>query len=1276
MRILTLRFENINSLKGSWQIDFTKEPFDSNGLFAITGATGAGKTSILDAICLALYHQTPRLSVSKKQNQLMTRHTSHCMAEVEFEVKGQGYRAFWSQKRARNKLDGNLLEPVAELARLDGTIVAEKLKDVRAGIAQITGLNFSRFTKSMMLSQGEFAAFLNADPKERALLLEQLTGTEIYGLISQQVFHDHKVAEQELALLQAKKQAVLLLPDEEVANLTEQLTELSRLDSAHSKQHNELIALKSWRLALEENTQQLDKSQAELDKVKQRELEAKPELDKLLLAVPAEQIHGKYQLFCQAKQRLAEQEQALEQLAQQHKQISDAVKQEAQNLSVTEQEQNQVLQQLVASEVLLRDKIVPLETAITSQEQTLTKLNQTITVLNETHTELTQQQQNTAEQQQVLSGKLSAQKQQLAAQANSHELANRLPRWHEQFTQLAKHRGKALSFNEQEQQYHTELEKLNKQSVDKQAQLKAYQQDLQSEANKLAEFGQKQQALYQHHQPALDALFAKDVILTLASQQLTTPLLAKQQQVNALQQGIVLSQRLSALYNEQNELAQLSQQQEQVITDTQSQLTQMRTRFGELNQQQKDVENLLQQHQAIMSLAEHRQQLQAHQPCPLCGSTEHPLLQGYQGIDSDEHQQRLTAIKQEKKQLEEQGNQLNRQHSQSTGLLASYKERQQAIEKELADNSQQWQQLTKANAIHLDINQLDALNAQLNLYQQQLESLSQYQSDLQILEQAQADNKEVLRKIEGQVQDCQSQLTVLQGQIDNVQQNSQSIQQNKAQLDNELMQCYQLLRKEILELQITLPESLVSENALTLTGTFNQEHLENEQASEQAWLITQQQVAEQHQQLLQQIERAEQQLISLNQAQAVVDSQYQQSHDQLQVKQAEYKALSEQLQLQNELRVTVYLELNLTFEDSYGVDIATKIISEQRELSTGAIEQAKASLANVQQQDNQLLGQLNAAKKHHQQLISEQKTASDNWLSVLSESHFTDEAEFLAALISPQEKDELQALAKALEQSKGHFMTLLEQAKLNEKQLRLKQAGFEQSEYFSLELSALDSQLTALSDLMKENQIQLGQVKQTLSTDEENKRTQQALIEQIELSRSKLDDLSYLNGLIGSADGAKFRRFAQGLTLHYLVHLANEQLDKLHGRYQLQCQQSDNLTLQVLDTWQGDSVRDTKTLSGGESFLVSLALALALSDLVSSKTSIDSLFLDEGFGTLDNETLEVALDALDCLNASGKTIGIISHIDALKERIAVQIKVKKLSGLGVSSLEKQYQYCP
>jgi exonuclease SbcC len=177
-----------------------------------------------------------------------------------------------------------------------------------------------------------------------------------------------------------------------------------------------------------------------------------------------------------------------------------------------------------------------------------------------------------------------------------------------------------------------------------------------------------------------------------------------------------------------------------------------------------------------------------------------------------------------------------------------------------------------------------------------------------------------------------------------------------------------------------------------------------------------------------------------------------------------------------------------------------------------------------------------------------------------------------------------------------------------------------------------------------------------------------SITQDIEKFRKEYDRWKILSDMIGSATGAEFNVFAQGLTLARLVFLANRYLQKLNPRYQIRRKPHSDLDLEIIDRYQADNVRSMKTLSGGETFLVSLALALGLSDLAGNKTRIDSLFIDEGFGTLDPQTLDVAITTLENLQATGKMIGIISHVDALKERITTQIQVTRQSG-GVSKIE-------
>ena len=324
----------------------------------------------------------------------------------------------------------------------------------------------------------------------------------------------------------------------------------------------------------------------------------------------------------------------------------------------------------------------------------------------------------------------------------------------------------------------------------------------------------------------------------------------------------------------------------------------------------------------------------------------------------------------------------------------------------------------------------------------------------------------------------------------------------------------------------------------------------------------------------------------------------------------------------------------------------------------------------VMQQQQNVLGQVNNIQRHIGQLTSDGEDKRNHWLQALASSPFTDEKTYLAALISVEDKQRLLTLQQTIQHGLVKQQGLLEQAKSNYQRIISDDLYQESKDDWSL--SSLNQQLQDLRDLMNSISQQQGEILNRLKSDQEKREKQKGMLSEIDEAKSSYDDISYLHSLIGSQKGDKFRRFAQGLTLDHLVYLANMQLNRLHGRYLLQRKETEALELQVLDTWQGDEVRDTKTLSGGEGFLVSLALALALSDLVSHKTQIESLFLDEGFGTLDSATLDMALDALDSLNASGKMIGVISHVEAMKERIPVQIEVTKINGLGNSKLESQY----
>ncbi|KMQ77228.1 exonuclease, partial [Edwardsiella ictaluri] len=416
-------------------------------------------------------------------------------------------------------------------------------------------------------------------------------------------------------------------------------------------------------------------------------------------------------------------------------------------------------------------------------------------------------------------------------------------------------------------------------------------------------------------------------------------------------------------------------------------------------------------------------------------------------------------------------------------------------------------------------------------------------------------------------------------------------------------------------------------------------------------------------------QQAQEQRQSLQTQSLSVEQQVHLLLQQLTTQTRHHEALTHERQTLDEQRLLLLAQRRALLDGRPIADVQAELLRQEQ-----ALEQRQSAALTEsqrwQQQYERLEGELNAACQQQQTRTQRLLPLRQRWQSALADSPFSDDAALLAAMLTEEEQQQLTALRDDAQRQRQQSVALLEQA---QQAVAQGEAARPQELHTDDDDPWLEQRCSALTQQLRQHSLQQGELQQQLHSDTQRRHSQQGWLAEIAQHERAYQDWSHLNQLIGSSSGDKFRKFAQGLTLDHLVYLANRQLMRLHGRYQLLRREGDTLELEVVDTWQADARRDTRTLSGGESFLVSLSLALALSDLVSHKTRIDSLFLDEGFGTLDAETLDTALDALDTLNASGKTIGVISHVEAMKERIPLQIRVKKINGLGFSRLDSRYR---
>lgn len=329
MKILAIRGQNIASIEGGFELDFQRDPLASAGLFAIVGPTGAGKSTLLDVLCLALYGKTPRLEKARENNVALTEaggkmlspHDSRSLlrrgcaggyAEVDFlALSGEPYRARWSVRRARDRADGALQDAEVRLHNLrSGKEEGGKKGELWGRIVQLVGLSFEQFTRSVLLVQGDFAAFLKAAQADKAEILEKLTGTEIFGRVSTELYRKNKEAGERYRQYEIQMAGRQLMSEAEWDGLQAEHKALSADLERQSKEAETLRLALQWLKRYDELTRSEREAARDLAEVKAQMAAfavANPDLPQMECAWQIHTVYADYRRNERDGQRVGQQ---------------------------------------------------------------------------------------------------------------------------------------------------------------------------------------------------------------------------------------------------------------------------------------------------------------------------------------------------------------------------------------------------------------------------------------------------------------------------------------------------------------------------------------------------------------------------------------------------------------------------------------------------------------------------------------------------------------------------------------------------------------------------------------------------------------------------------------------------------------------------------------------------------------------------------------------------------------------------------------------------------
>jgi len=1211
MKILAIRLKNLASLAGPFELDFTAEPLASAGLFAITGPTGAGKSTLLDALCLALFGAIPRLNdvgqsrVPEIDGDISTSDPRNLLRRGT----GSGYAEVdfvgIDKRRYRARWETNR-------ARDNAT------KKLQASRQTLTDLDSEQILSSQ--NKTEYKTLLEA---RLGLNFEQFTRA--------------------VMLAQSEFSAFLKADDKERSELLEKLTDtaiysqLGRRAFSKSKEAEE--TLKALNAQAGNLTPLEPEQRAELE---QRFADAQQQLKRAQTQL--RQLELKQQWLTELN-RLRDSHQAANEQRIDAQQTWDNQSGDRQQLGQLERlaPQRHLFAQRTKLEAQLSPLTAGIQTHLQQQTEAQARLNGLETELTNALAALQQAQEHQqacaptlreAFEQQVELNHLNQDLQKVSEQARAAEQSS--------------HDGQALlnQMCEQQRQVETRLQSIAEQLQNSAAlsslsqSWDAYRPRLQQivlVSSRLNKGREELPALEQAATRAEQALSERRSALQALYDDAQVKADAVSQEIERLggllqenRQQHAASDSLERLWQRHQDIATRLQD----VQNSQQQATERRAQGiaqglklkGEheaAEQALKVTVELLQRQRLARSASveQLRGQLVDHQPCPVCGSEAHPyhqsegLLEALSGHDDSEETQARLKVSQLSEKLAElraEVGELNNQLKVSKPQLDQLSEHLQKVTPELENHALYARLLEQPEHLRTDwlSERLHQLAQEILTAEQRQTRLLKVQRDAESLQQQVQDAREASQQAMKLLDDQQRNIS-----LDN-QAFETALQEFAPLLPAESLSSW---RESATESFLQLDNDIARR-----TEQLGQQKDEQQEHNERALKIEREQITQQgrqheHQKLQKQLDASQQQ-------QRVVQQRLQEILGE--------QASAEQWQQHLEHAVEQARQSQATTAEAL-----QQARSELIKLSA-ELDSERQRLHGLEQELTDLDGQINAWRSQHSELDD---AALDTLLGMSDDS-------------VGQLRQRLQLSDKALEQAK----VLVQERDAQLQQHQAQHSDIADGEQLASALTDAQGQLATHDQLCADLRAQM-------SEDDRRRNASSELQARIAAAYSEFQRWGRINALIGSATGDTFRKIAQTYNLDLLVHHANAQLKQLVRRYRLK-RGGSMLGLLVMDTEMGDELRSVHSLSGGETFLVSLALALGLASMASSTLKIESLFIDEGFGSLDPESLQLAMDALDGLQAQGRKVGVISHVQEMHERIPVQIQVRR-QGNGLSTVE-------